>query len=458
MSGKPPIPAAPSNFPWAVSTPNYPAGPNLWNSQPLKLAPVVDYVTPDTHLDAEEHNYVLNQYSTVDQNIATNAHATDQSILDWAGQDVALNWYPKQNATDVIVNTGLDASATTGRWMAMTYQDPSGGLNSLTPNRWVALVEWTNSTPHWGIVTSTGTDPATTESEGDWNFQALGTTLTSTSPVLTASSIVTYQSRYIFFTVCVATALAVYKLDTAGPTLTNVLTISSSTITATAMATIGTTIVLFVTDSTGTGSKTYYSTDIGVTWSAGTLMTASGVGAVTDRVYVVNTNLGNVGGPALNMVASTATGWLSGQSIDGQSWTFLPQSGLDVKGLGHGLNGANQETLFVAVKVSSIETDIRGSQNGASWGTVFSSTVADAWSDVVALGDLVVGWYTYSAYRSFVFSPNSGFNWYLSPSSLYEGNPVKLTSNGYSQLAAHTFGGSFLRFSFANGLPPVLTF
>jgi hypothetical protein len=47
-------------FTW-TSTGNYPAGPNPWNGQPLALAPINTFYTPDTKLPAEEINYVYGQ-------------------------------------------------------------------------------------------------------------------------------------------------------------------------------------------------------------------------------------------------------------------------------------------------------------------------------------------------------------------------------------------------------------
>lgn len=63
---------------------NYPAGPNPWNGQPLRLAPPSDYFTPNTGAAPEEINYELGTICDYLGNAnAWNSVAPGQAGLDW---------------------------------------------------------------------------------------------------------------------------------------------------------------------------------------------------------------------------------------------------------------------------------------------------------------------------------------------------------------------------------------
>ena len=64
-----------------MNTGNYPAGPNLWNGNPLAVAPAGTYFTPATKLDAETLNSIL---GTIAANLP-NLQVVSQTITETSG-------------------------------------------------------------------------------------------------------------------------------------------------------------------------------------------------------------------------------------------------------------------------------------------------------------------------------------------------------------------------------------
>lgn len=164
---------------FAVET-DYPAGSNPWNGQPLKVAPVNDYFTPDTKPPAETFNYTLNGIC--------NSLA---SLTDAATFGIVSNWNPIGNnitvvggsASSGIIDIAWDAYYQ--RWIS----NPTGGsgYTVAVSNDGVNWVSWGSgdTTEGEGAICS---DPATgriislntgggTGTIGYWTAAGVGTFL-----------------------------------------------------------------------------------------------------------------------------------------------------------------------------------------------------------------------------------------------------------------------------------------
>lgn len=91
MSG---VPAKP--FQWATLETNFPAGAFPWSSQPIKVAPISDYVTPGDSAPAENFNYILNKLSV-----------DNKTLHDYVGSQVATNWPYLVDVTQFTAHTSL---------------------------------------------------------------------------------------------------------------------------------------------------------------------------------------------------------------------------------------------------------------------------------------------------------------------------------------------------------------
>jgi hypothetical protein len=113
MSGRPAV-----LYRWTM-TGNFPAGGNLWNSQPLALQPAGTYFVPNVKPDAEEMNWLMGTLTT-----------DDQIILDWAGNDPAVNWYAPLTAATFTGQTEIGAA----RWAPLAQLWLLGTGNHGTPS------------------------------------------------------------------------------------------------------------------------------------------------------------------------------------------------------------------------------------------------------------------------------------------------------------------------------------
>lgn len=98
-------------FIWSPSGSVYPAGGNLWNGQPVAVAPAGTWFTPDVPIDAEEVNWCLGQVSA---NLATLTRPLSSCVLNWSpefSQNVSFaimegRWAPKAAAWLLIQQSG----------------------------------------------------------------------------------------------------------------------------------------------------------------------------------------------------------------------------------------------------------------------------------------------------------------------------------------------------------------
>jgi hypothetical protein len=144
-------------FKWSLSA-NYPAGANLWNTNPVALQPPGTWFTPDVPIDAEEINWCLGS-------LAADAAA----LTSWAGSGPALNWYP-----EFLTYSGSGGFGA----LQMEY----GAWDQLSA-KWFAVTVTPSGTPLFQMWVSHGLDQGGTT---DW-IQLGTNTLTSTDLVYVAA-------------------------------------------------------------------------------------------------------------------------------------------------------------------------------------------------------------------------------------------------------------------------------
>lgn len=352
----------PSTFAWALET-NYPAGANLWNSQPLKLQPAGDYFTPNTHPSPEEMNYILNQLAQV-----------DGSVNDWAGTVAPDNWQAAGNITGS--NDRFDCEPVwcpgVNQWLVITR-------NSSTH----AVSVWTNN----GLTADT------------WN--QIGNTVAFGADVTVCHVCEDpVQTNLFYFVINDAASfglghIKVYKCDVNGAnTWSNVATFGVSATNVDAkMCVFNTNVVVAIAEATGLTGGVAYSTNNGSTWTfASTTMPWSfplqlRQNATTVMVLGKQSNAGTTG-PAV------------ARTLDGINWTFatgfsgnVPASATNY-GLGLSYGSDNTGPAWFMAWESSGPTlfHLVRSVDGVSW-TVVPGTRGDA-SHVIqsqtSLGSLIV--------------------------------------------------------------------
>lgn len=462
--GRPNVSGQPANYPWAVSTPNYPAGPNPWNGQPIKVVPAGDYFTPNTHPPAEDFNYNLNQLGVVDQAILDWTKSEVQGVLDWTGNDIVNNWQQPKLTSSIISsafpgvtnNNGLVAVA----WNQFRYA-------------WDGLFDMTvpGPLPIFQIARNTGTDTT---------WVATGTS--TGSSVLSQTGTDMLHDPELFDTIYVASpsvggGFKVFKYVDSTDTWSTLLTVSDGhTYDACTLAFFGhsptRSLIVGVTDAAGTNTAIYGSPDRGSTWSHTTYAGQKGRWyfdyLVTGAGFEIFGGVSGSGG-VFPMVIHSLTGaigtWssphglgLAGQSLHGMVLTFITVG--------------TTETLAL---VTNVGDKLLQTTDGATWNTIYTATGGvDQVDDMKGSGNLIV----YSIkLPSFVFRGSDDMmtifsvsssvgNWWptggvLRPTASYRPRVVSnrvLSSIGAGILEATQFGifrDAAVMFSAIAGTPPV---
>lgn len=467
--GRPLIFTPPVNFPWAQSTPNYPAGPNPWNAQPITVAPPGDYFTPNTYPAAQNFNYILQQLGNTDAAVESWAQGNEQHILDWTGAGPANNWKATQLTTDIVTNMGVSGDTVNHGLLASVW--------SPQLRAWISLLSITHSaTSEFTLAITSGVDDVYSSANGQWNnysttrFSADHNPFTQGTADIAIDSF--YANRYhVAYSLGPGAGFKVVQYDQTTDTWTTEFTATGFTVQNLTLVNFGLFLVLGVTESTGAFTIVYSSP-----WANATSSYTSWGGNAfsgTGKWYFKEASFSGFGTQIYGVCGGTSGN--PGVSIMSPSggvgtWSqnYFGSVNAVVNGLGvflennpavaiTGTPGAQGQPSLVTYSGKSIYTSVGGTAN---WASRFNTTNTGLFLDLIGMGSMVVGLVKRSVMPGgglgqqainrggsgvgmlaspddtlLLYSTNSGINWNMSPFTLRDpggtsGDAIRLVGNG----------------------------
>jgi hypothetical protein len=402
---------------WSTEA-NFPSG--AYAGTPTKVTPTGDIFFPDQPLAAQPLNYVLSQFGPVDMANQNWNIANLTGILNWTGNDIALQWYPTQLAATM--DTGLFAGDTNNHGLQAVCWNPFDQV-------WQGLFSVIDSggpTPRMRVAINSGTDTTWT-ADVHCNQDASAFALTAGTSDMIHDP---YFEHVTYWAVSLGpgNGFEVFMSNNNTGT-TSILTVGGFTVQNITLSFFGLSgyLIVGVTDAAGTNTALYSSDDLGVTWGHTTYATQTGKWyfqpvdfAGTAYIAAIASGLG--GQTALLHLSTTGApgSWSVGSSVGG--------AGENVHGLAR-FNQPISSTAFAQYLATSVGHTVQVTGNGASWTTQHTSVNADCLDDIRGAGTILVASLditklTYNFSRggvddmALVFSLDSGVTWSWSPNVL----------------------------------------
>lgn len=402
---------------WSTEA-NFPSG--AYVGTPTKVTPPGDIFFPDQPLPAQSINYVLSQFGPVDTANQNWSIANLTGILNWTGNDIALQWYPTQLPSTIA--TGLVAGDTNNHGLLAISWDPFDqawqGLFSVTDGSAASRLR---------VASTTGTDTT-------WQASPFVNVAANPNPLLVGSSDMVHDNyfeniTYFAIPLGAGNGFAVYTLDTNAGTCTNVLTVAGFTAQNITMTFFGLSgyVIVGVTDAAGTNTALYSSDDFGATWGHTTYATQTGKWYFQTVTFAGTLQIAAI---AAGLGGQTALLHTSNTGAAG-SWSVGSPVGLAGENV-HGLARINQpisSSTFVNSLAVSVGKTVQITGDGVIWTTEHTSAQFDVIDDMKGVGTLLVAnvdttklGYTFSRGGSddmaLIFSTDNGQDWSWSPAVL----------------------------------------